>query len=447
MEGKLPRCPNGTRRNPRTKMCEPSKPKTQKSISVVTPLAVPLAVPPSPLAVPPSPLAVPPSPLVVPPPTLDSKISFLFLTYGNIVHEEAVFNVVRDHNILIHPKYPEQVSDRLRPYITRTLVPTTWGEWSIVNATVYMLHQAFQADPSSQWFVLLSGDVFPMMSEPEMCAFLARQTKSIFHQKEEPRDGVWKASQWWILNRRDALKVITKHSHYRPNPRAFVAAFDEIFFLSLLQSTVPGYSFTNMAPVYCRWLGHTVQKSPATFNRVTDADVRHIRRSNSLFLRKASPGFLPVPKAAANTLVVVYVGTESNTDYGRLLEIPDIDIVVMSAVPLETIPRDLADRALYLHPIIWKFAAESVMNMTVGYFSMWDRIVFLSESFASGDLVGLRFTNSARVPFRTSKKNLDFVSPLRFQPLYVTVADAGGQVAHVFTNTRGSIAKGRLVIR
>ena len=466
MDGKLPRCPKGTRRNPRTKLCEAAI--TQPVVSKYSPVFVnpdPLLVvtrcpkgtrrnPRTKRCEATKPKLVvnselpPPSPPVVVVPTLDSKISFLFLTYGNIVHEEAVYNVVRNHNVLIHPKYPDQVSDRFRPHITQTLVPTSWGQWSIVNATIYMLHQAYQADPSSQWFVLLSGDVYPMMSEAEMCAFLATQTKSIFHQKEDPKDGVWKSSQWWILNRADALKVITKHNQYRPRPGVFVAAFDEIYFLSLLQSTIPDYSFTNMPPVYCRWLTHTIQKSPATFNGLTDADLRHIRRAGSLFLRKTSPLFLPVPKIAEKTLVVVYVGTESNTDYARLLELPDIDVAVLSAVPLEKIPGELADRALYIHSIIWKFAAESIANMTVGHFSMWDRIVFLSESFVSSELAGLRFKDAKRVPMvKSGKGDLDFVSPLHFQPLYVNVADSRGHLAHVFTNTKGSIAKGQPVIR
>lgn len=420
---KLPRCPRGTRRHPLTKTCEPLAHRAAG-------------------------LDIGPPPTPPPPPTkrTDPPLAFLFLTYGNIVHEEAVHTLVRDHRILLHPKYPDQVSPLFRPYIAQTVIPTTWGQPSIVQATIGMIREAY-LDPSVQWFVLLSGDVYPMVTEPELRAFLSTQSNSIFHQTEAPVGATWKASQWWILNRRD-VRTMVSHWFGEPdspvipaNPRGVLAAPDETYFLSLLQNLVPAYVFTNMSPVYTQWLAHTIQKSPATFHQITDADLARIRSAGSLFLRKTSPAFLPVPKVAANTLVVVYVGTESGANYDRLLGLAGVDIMVMTAVPLEKIPDALYTRALCVHQILWKFERESIQNLTAVYAEEWDRIVFLSEMFASTELPGMR----VRAPARSALPG-KFKSPMPFIPRYTKVFDSRNKVAYMYTGTRRQIKSGELVV-
>ena len=385
-----------------------------------------------------------------------TRISFLFLTYGSIIHEDAIWSIVDGHRIFVHPKYPEQVSPAFQPYIIGTLeAKTEWGRPSIVNATRNLIRTALDADrhldvsEQSQWFMLLSDDVYPAVSGPELSDFLSKQTKSMFYVTDEPvvltghpNNAIWKASQWWILNRQDALHYTKFENRYRLPQSMYDTTYgapDETYFLSLLHSCVPGYSFTNARTMYCRWLPFTIQKSPATFNRILTKDLSHIRRMQSLFIRKVSPEFVPTPKAIAPTVVVVYVGTHSVKQphqYDQLIELAAndvVDVVVFSAVPFAEINDSLRKCALTIHPIIWKFHTESVIGFSVGHFEMWKQMVFLSEEFRpeSIHLLLQQLNENKQNPISIVSNKLSFKAPLPFIPLYVQVHDDWGNLANV----------------
>lgn len=463
---KLKRCPPGHTRNKTTGLC--NKKTRSKVVVLVEPIEPMLEMPnvSAPMLEPIAPTIMKQSVLPISTTsgfTLNSKISFLFLTYGTILHENAILALTQNHHVYIHPKYPSQVSPTFRQNIITSLEPKTeWGRQSIVRATVRLLNTAYKADPTSEWFVLLSEDAYPMMSEPEMCNFLAHQTKSMFHVRDKPfitpmggtKNVLWKASQWWIMSRADVLTYIKTEYRYRPpvgfdDSNPLYGAPDEYMFLSLLKSVNPNYEFTNMMTTYTRWLPYTIQKSPATFNRLIDADIRHIRRQQSLFIRKTSTEFIPTPKAAARTLVVVYFGTHSPVNYTQLFNLAAnnaIDIVVISAVPISRIPADLRSICLSIHPIIWKFFAESVMNFTVGHCTLYNRIIILSEEFRSNELTNLVVEDTQLRRILEPGVSGNFKSPLPFEPLYVHVTDSRGNTAYLFSNYKGVFVPGESVI-
>lgn len=378
-----------------------------------------------------------------------ASISFLFLTYGAIVHETAIRKFTDHHRVFIHPKYPELVQPHFRQYIISDRIEDTeWGSIRIVDATVNLLRAALASSPPGQWFILLSQDVFPMVSEPELCEFLATQTLSMFHTTSSIVDT--KASQWWIMNRSDAALIVKRYAEYR---RLFVkkssmqrrrdatpnGAPDELFFLGCLRQYSSAH-YTNRVSVYDQWLTHTIQKSPATFRRLTASDMHHV--SGALFVRKTFDHFDPVVVRSTTThqrqLVVVYVGTESRQEYGKLCRMVDadlLDVIVLSAIPVPQINAELLQRCLCVHSIIWKFALESMMNVTVAACTTWDQIILLSETFCSDDVdttTTTMTTTTTAAPIMPGVKRT-FSHPLPFEPLYVHVMDRARQSAWVFT--------------
>lgn len=425
---RLPGCERGTWQTPRTKLCD-------QPAQVQEPL----------------------HPVHEQAPGQDARISFLCLTYGAITHEKEMCQLTKRHHVYIHPKFPKLVQSTFRENIISDLVTDTeWGSIRLVDATVNLLRAALEADPASQWFVLLSQDVYPVVTEQELLAYLSKQYLSIFQVCGTSTN---KASQWWIMNRVDAMLVVNKHEQFRPvflseKRRSEDGAPDELYFLSCLRHTrdVPhgkeDYQFTNRMSVYSRWLSHTIQKSPATFRRLTLSDYNYLRNLGVLFLRKTMDMYEPLPLPVhARVLVVVYVGTKSRQEYGSLCRLVDsgkVDVMVLSAIPVPQVNVELLKRCLCVHSIIWKFYAESVMDLTVSQSTYWERIMFLSETYSSDDLETCRFVGTELSP--VGKKGLEIKYPLAFEPLYVHVFDRAKRPAYVFSNTVGRFEEGNLCI-
>jgi len=488
---RLPRCEKGTRRNPRTKLCEPVTAPTVTALTVSAPT---VSAPMEPIHItkntrkrcpagfrrdkvtgecvstkPATRIQPQEEPLMIPEPmSTKQPISFLFLTYGAIVHETAIRKLTDKHRVYIHPKFPKLVQPHFRKHIIPELIDDTeWGSIRIVDATVSLLRAALFDDPNdskkSQWFVLLSQDVFPVVSEPELSDFLATQTMSMFHVRGLPLSSANKASQWWILNRTDATLIVKRYDQYRQifvseKRRSEEGAPDELFFLGCLRYArdIPharDYQYVNRVSVYNQWLTHTIQKSPATFRRLTEPDLRHVQSLGALFVRKTFGDYdvNPVPKrtTVSRTLVVVYVGTKSRQEYGKLCRMVDdgkVDVIVLSAIPVPEINVELVRRCLCVHSIIWRFVVESMMNLTVVSCTTWDRMVLLSESFRSDDLEECRLNDTKLVPIHPVGVKRGFSYPLPFEPKYVHVVDGSRESAWVFSNTIGGFVAGESVL-
>jgi outer membrane protein TolC len=71
------------------------------------------------------------------------SIAFLFLTYDNFTNNTIIKKFIKNQNIYIHPKYPNNVNKEFKSYIIKNLIDTKWGEYSIVDATLNLLKEAF----------------------------------------------------------------------------------------------------------------------------------------------------------------------------------------------------------------------------------------------------------------------------------------------------------------
>jgi hypothetical protein len=318
-------------------------------------------------------------------PKIATRISFLFLTYGDIMHKKAMKQYTKNHDVFIHPK--EELTDvYFKSRVIPDKVATRWGDISIVHASLALLKYAFE-NTSNNWFVILSQDAYPTSSIIDMESFLSSipQTQSVFEYLGE-KDKIYKTTQWWVLCRKDVSTILTKYREFiktrilNPSVVSGVYAYDEVFFLTLLKWHNPSYTFINFQCMYSWWLINTVTKHPITFNRITKYDVQKIRKSGAFFMRKTLSTFKPTPHKLHKELVILYIGTETNQNE---CEIPEkYDLIIISAIDIKFILEKLLNRCMYVINIIYRFYKESLKNLIddIGE-DRWEKIICTSEKF------------------------------------------------------------------
>lgn len=467
----LPRCPNGTRRNHKTGRCEPKQtsqvdaPAAATQASPVTRRRCPRGSRRNPKtgrcepsnkadASPQRPFAPTPAPIV----------AYLFLTHGSLLHEQPLSGFLdrAESRVYLHPKNPSDVAARHRAHIIPNRVDeTSWGDISIVDATLALLDAALAADPATQWFVLLSQDVYPMVSPAAFDAMLARQPLSWFETRPPtsrdpaaPPRAPPRTSQWWILNRADAETVVRSARAFRPiflrgmrhaKKAGDLSAPDERFFLACLRHADPNFRFYDHVSTRASWLRCVVQKSPAHFLRLTEAEAKYVRHLDAPFLRKTLAGFDPVPvPTRGRTLVVVYFGTETRPEHVAglfpLVDRGDVSLIALSTIPVSEMPHALVSRCLSIHLIIWRFFAESADNLVVGHGPSWDRVIVLSETFTASDLAECEVTDTALAPI--DRRRRTWTCDLPFTPLYLPLRDRDRRPAYLFSNTKNRFRVG-----
>jgi len=294
-----------------------------------------------------------------------SKIALLFLTYDNITHmgNRKLDEYLTNCNVYIHPKNESALNYLLRDKIVSEIIPTKWGDISIVIATLSLLMDAFQ-HPDNQWFCLCSQDVFPAVSFETAQAFLYEQSKSIFSTMPMPplekrshrHPAICKSQQWWAMNRRDVRTILDslglsggdkeKLHSVRTNPRFAEicrqippkVAMDEYFFLSALRWENSAYDYTDQMVCYTKWMDRWnlawVSKHPTLFNRLLSVDKKAIETNHSIFIRKTLPTFRHSRFGPKKNCVLVVIG-DANIDipnYSGFLSkfLPDHDIYLIS---------------------------------------------------------------------------------------------------------------------
>ena len=319
--------------------------------------------------------------------------AFLFLTYDNFTHPEIIWDFTKTENIYIHPKYPEQVIEKFKPYIIDNLIDTEWGHTSIVNATLNLLKTAY-FNTNNTWFILLSQDSYPIYTYNTFVSKFNKikdGNKSMFHLYNSPpltgKDEFTKTSQWWILHRDDVELILNNNTKYEKrfslkfgvNSKT---AFDEYYFLTLLKWINPKYEFVNMAVMYVDFLQGTIQKSPKIFNRLIKSDIDNIAISESFFIRKVSPIFTMKLYTPQKKLNVIYIGTETNQNKLSLALNNDTDIIIISAIDVGFIRPDIFKKTICVIQIIYKFFYETIIALNnSGYTESWESVLFTTEKF------------------------------------------------------------------
>jgi hypothetical protein len=330
--------------------------------------------------------------------------AFLFLTYDNFTHPDKIWEFTKTQNIYIHPKCPDNVLPRFRPYIIESVVETKWGASSIVDATIHLLSESYQSEDNT-WFVLLSQDSYPLYSFDtfeKKITKMSPQSRSIFNLKGET-SGLSKTSQWWILNRNDVKIILDNDLEYRKMFRMGKksdGAFDEFYFLSLLRSFNEMYDFIDKRVMYDDFQEGTIQKSPKIFNKLLKYDKNEIEKNESLFVRKVTPNFTMETYETKRDLIVVYIGTE--TEQLNILENIkiNVDLIILSSIKLELINPDIVLRSICSIQIIYTFVLDTILSLSSSkYITIWDSVLYTTEKYDLSNVYSLESLIEDKLPF------------------------------------------------
>ena len=264
-------------------------------------------------------------------------VAFLCLTYKGLVHEKTK-TWLKGKPVYLNTKEPISKTS-----YTVLSVPTEWAMRSIVDATLELLRTAYENQ--HEWYMLLSHDVYPLVSYESLIQTLDQRGKSMFHWMGQNKIGTeWKTSQWWCMSRQDVGILLNRHMEYdaylETCPYQTMAAVDELYFLSCLKFLHPAYTYVEKKTVYVDWLTQGTQKHPVTYGALLEGDLE--RMKGSFFLRKTTPYFTPTLHAPKNRLVIKLFGDKSDP---LIHEVPaSTDLILVSMIkniPDATLKRSL----------------------------------------------------------------------------------------------------------
>lgn len=273
-----------------------------------------------------------------------AKIAFILLCHKDpeaIVQQARQLTAVGDF-ISIHfdARAPKEAFDLIQskladnPNVTYATkrIKCGWGEWSLVQATLYAVEAAVNAFPRATHFYMVSGDCMAIKSATYAHNFLDEHDvdyiesfdyfesdwiktglkeerliyRHFFNERTQKRRFYWSfwfqrrfgitrdipedlqimiGSQWWVLRRRTVEWILDFTKKRRDVMRFFRTTWipDETFFQTLVRHLVPG---TEIRTRTMTFLMFTDYGMPATFyNDHYDL----LLAQDSLFARKISP--------------------------------------------------------------------------------------------------------------------------------------------------------------
>ena len=308
------------------------------------------------------------------------KIALLLLTIDNPFFPDNIKDFLHENTKLyIHAKNPDNLDAYFKKYLIKKLIETKWGDMSLVNATVNMLEEAYE---DCDYFYLISGDTF-IMNKPEAfdlsCFdFLKKydNTDKTLHKT------LHKTSQWWGLNKQDAKIIINTRNKYKNyfNNIKIDGAYDENYFLTVLNKEVINYKYNLKKVMYVKWLDNVIAKHPFIFNKLTECDLYLSR--NSFFVRKCLTAFELKKTIVRDKLHIFYIGSETNQDEILKVDLKNIDYVIITSIDTNKINDKILNSSFYIIPIIWKFYEDTKKSLKHDIIlSSWNMVFFYPEKY------------------------------------------------------------------
>lgn len=331
------------------------------------------------------------------------KFAFCFLTYHDIIHASKWEPYFAQNNVYIHPKQKNYVHASRARYVLPSLVETSWGDKSIVEATLLLLEQAIK-DRENHWFVLCAEDSCPLKPYEEFTAFFEKQTLSLFHVMDETKQ---KTSQWWALNRADAQVLVQRK---RDNGALLFAlskkyrkqALDELFFLNALTQYVPAYQYARGRIHYVKWMDEWTSKHPTVFNALLEEDARAIQDDPCWFIRKTYPTFQNQVISHKPTCVVVCVGSESvMRGYDEFVSFfanhAHLFLLIMDAPKMaDPAAEPLKTHCVQAFHVVWNMAEKAMGALYDKFAPNYEHVLILKEPFRFDTLT---YPNDASAPW------------------------------------------------
>lgn len=254
-----------------------------------------------------------------------NKLSFIFLIYNCINHEELWYMFFKDidkskYSIYIHYKYDERL-EFLEEYKVAKSIPTKYADISIVKAQNYMLQEALK-DVDNTHFIFLSGACIPLKSFSQI--YNSLDAKYSYFHIANPKDCfpdckeallyidekfINKASQWCILNRKHsellvnvgALKdpkdnyLLWFKNSYAPDELCYITYLSYIYG-DMLKYEIISTSYDsppNEATTFANWEGmdykYYSSKELKNYIHISENELKYLLKSPCFFGRKFKP--------------------------------------------------------------------------------------------------------------------------------------------------------------
>ncbi len=232
------------------------------------------------------------------------KLALLFLTRGDVHHpgiwRKWIAEAPDQVTIYSHPKNPKEIEGGfLDGTAIPDLIPTQWGEISLVRASLSLLREALK-DEDNTHFVLLSESCLPVQSLTRILLRLKHDGRSRFGFKSldqasatrkhrastapEVPPGCWRFHpQWWLLDR-TAAKVVTRNDDTSQFENFF--ASDEAYFGTTLMRE--GYPVDDLVDsrdlTWTNWERDSGR--PNEFSELPPEKLQDLINSDCFFARK-----------------------------------------------------------------------------------------------------------------------------------------------------------------
>ena len=246
------------------------------------------------------------------------KVAFLNLTYNSFNQNNTWKKFFDDgdqskFNLYIHPKIrrPSIFSN----YFIDNVVPTAWGQFSLVEATIELIKAALE-DDDNEYFSLISESHFPLYNLNKTVVLIKeRYSKTTFskhfsfHTKVKNQKvfkegikgydfGEYNAvCQFFVCRREDAIKFVETFdnwSKYFVKNKVIFA--DEFYFWGMAKEL--GLDFEmGQATTYSDWSirkdsAGNVERNPRAFVKINKGMVDTYRKNGYLYVRKIMPSTL-----------------------------------------------------------------------------------------------------------------------------------------------------------
>ena len=317
------------------------------------------------------------------------QVAFLCLTYHGLIHEKTT-SWLKGKPVYLNTKEP--ISARSYTVLS---VPTEWAKRSIVDATLELLRTAYENQ--HEWYMLLSHDVYPLVSYDSMMQQLHGQTKSMFHCMDQNKIGTeWKTSQWWCLTRQDVGMILQGYREYdaylQTCPYQMIAAIDELYFLSCLKFLNPVYTYVEKKTVYVEWMTQGPQKHPVMYGTLLKGDLE--RMEGSFFLRKTTLFFSPTLHQPRNRLVIKLFGEKSDP---LIKEVPPTtDLILVSMV--RDIPEETLKRSLRIYYTFFSSVNASIREVVERLpIHLWKNVFVMPEKASARSIQAFPYSAPLRL--------------------------------------------------
>lgn len=298
-----------------------------------------------------------------------SKIAFLLLTYDEHNKYKDIENFLKNGNIYVHAKFPNNIKSYLKDYIIKDYIKTDWGKFNIVKATIKLLENAIK-NKENKWFILISNSCYPVVSYETLHKTLNNNELSFFHRFSE-RDSelvlnknkkikLYKTSQFWILNRVDVNFILNnqkKYNHIFTNYDTKVTS-DEYYFLSLLMNENKHYKYNDSATTYVRWITYTNVTHPFIFNKLTLYDELLLTTFNNktpiFFIRKISENFNLEKNIINNDIYIIFLDQKLDNSLTDFYMDINVDLIILYT-EYGSENKKLLDKAYYILKIDYSF--------------------------------------------------------------------------------------------